>query len=82
MTIDPDKLIKSGIDNMLKTLDPYTVYYPESETDEFTLMTTGKYGGIGSMVRNNGDYAVISEVYKGFPADQAGIKARRSSEKS
>ena len=52
--IDPDKVIKAGIDNMLKVLDPYTVYYPESEVDEFTFMTTGKYGGIGSMVRNNG----------------------------
>ncbi|MCX6325613.1 MAG: S41 family peptidase [Bacteroidia bacterium] len=73
--IDPDKVIKSGIDNMLKTLDPYSVYYPESEVDEFTFMTTGKYGGIGSLVRSNGDYVVISEVYKGFPADRAGIKA-------
>jgi carboxyl-terminal processing protease len=73
--IDPDKLIKSGMDNMLKTLDPYTVYYPESESDEFTFMTTGKYGGIGSLVRNNGDYTIISEVYKDFPADKAGIKA-------
>jgi len=72
--IDPDKVIKAGIDNMLKTLDPYTVYYPESDVDEFTFMTTGKYGGIGSMVRSNGDYVVITEVYKGFPADLAGIK--------
>jgi carboxyl-terminal processing protease len=72
--IDPDKVIKSGIDNMLKTLDPYTVYYPESEVDEFTFMTTGKYGGIGSVVRSSGDYVVIIEVYKGFPADLAGIK--------
>jgi len=73
--INPDKVIKAGMDNMLKTLDPYTVYYPESEVDEFTIMTTGKYGGIGSLVRNSGDYVVISEVYKGFPADKAGIKA-------
>jgi carboxyl-terminal processing protease len=73
--IDPDKIIKSGIDNMLKTLDPYTVYYPESEVDEFTFMTTGKYGGIGSLVRQGEDYTVINEVYKGFPADLAGIKA-------
>jgi carboxyl-terminal processing protease len=72
--IDPDKVIKSGIDNMLKTLDPYTVYYPESDVDEFTFMTTGKYGGIGSQVRSSGDYVVISEVYRGFPADLAGIK--------
>lgn len=72
--IDPDKVLKAGMDNMLKTLDPYTVYYPESEADEFTFMTTGKYGGIGSLVRGSGDYVVISEVYKGFPADLAGIK--------
>ena len=72
--IDPDKVIQEGIDNMLKGLDPYTVYYPESDGDDFTFMTTGKYGGIGSTVRKSGDYVVISEVYKGFPADLAGIK--------
>jgi carboxyl-terminal processing protease len=72
--IDPDKVIRAGMDNMLKTLDPYTVYYPEEEADEFTFMTTGKYGGIGSLVRGSGDYVVISEVYRGFPADLAGIK--------
>lgn len=72
--INPDKIIKTGIDNMLKTLDPYTVYYPESEVDEVDFMTTGKYGGIGSLVRGGGEYAVISMVYKGFPADIAGIR--------
>jgi carboxyl-terminal processing protease len=72
--IDPDKLVKSAIDAMLKTLDPYTVYYPESEGDEVTFMTTGKYGGIGSLIRPEGDYVVISMIYKGFPADLAGIK--------
>ncbi|HOS70861.1 MAG TPA: S41 family peptidase [Bacteroidales bacterium] len=73
--INPDKIIKTGIDNMLKTLDPYTVYYPESEADDFTFMTTGKYGGIGSLVRGGNEYVVISQVYKGFPADMAGIRA-------
>jgi carboxyl-terminal processing protease len=73
--INPDKTIKTGIDNMLKSLDPYTVYYPESDADDFTFMTTGKYGGIGSRVRGSGDYVVIIEVYKGFPADRSGIKA-------
>ena len=73
--INSDKIIKTGIDNMLKTLDPYTVYYPESNVDELSIMTTGKYGGIGSLVRNNGDYVIISDVYKGFPADIAGIRA-------
>lgn len=73
--IDPDKIVKSGIDNMLRTLDPYTVYFPESDADEFAILTTGKYGGIGSLVRGGGEYVVISEVYKGFPSDLAGIKA-------
>ncbi|TAL63178.1 MAG: S41 family peptidase [Bacteroidetes bacterium] len=73
--IDPDKIVKAGIDNMLRTLDPYTVYFPESEAEEFTILTTGKYGGIGSQVRSSGDYVVVSEVYKGFPADLAEIKA-------
>jgi carboxyl-terminal processing protease len=73
--INPDKIIKTGIDNMLKSLDPYTVYYPEADADEFTFLTTGKYGGIGSLVRSGGDFVIISEVYKGFPADKAGIRS-------
>ncbi|NOY37011.1 MAG: S41 family peptidase [Chlorobi bacterium] len=73
-TIQPDKLVKSGIDAMLNTLDPYTVYIPESEMANFRFMTTGQYGGIGSLIRKEGDYAVISELYKNFPADKAGLK--------
>jgi carboxyl-terminal processing protease len=72
--INPDKLVKAGIDDMLKTLDPYTVYYPESEGDEITFMTTGRYGGIGSVIRSGGDYVVVQLVYKGTPSDVAGIK--------
>jgi len=73
--IKPDTLIPSGIDAMLKTLDPYTVYIPESKMADFKFMTTGQYGGIGSLIRKGKDYAIISEVYKGFPADEAGLKA-------
>jgi carboxyl-terminal processing protease len=73
--INPDKIIKTGIDDMLKSLDPYTVYYSEADADEISFMTTGKYGGIGALVRNSGDFVVVTEIYKGFPADQAGIKA-------
>ncbi len=72
---DPEKMIKTGIDAMLKTLDPYTVYIPESELEDFNFMTTGQYGGVGSLIRRGTDYIVISEVYKGFPADKAGLKA-------
>lgn len=70
---DPEDLIHTAIDHMLESLDPYTTFIPESDLDELNLMTTGKYGGIGSLVRKNGEYAVISEVYRGFPADEAGI---------
>jgi carboxyl-terminal processing protease len=73
--INPDKIIRTGVDNMLKSLDPYTVYYSESEADDFDFLVSGKYGGIGSLVRGGGEYVVISEVYKNFPADRAGIKA-------
>ncbi|NMC41846.1 MAG: S41 family peptidase [Bacteroidales bacterium] len=71
---DPDKIIRAAIDGILRALDPYTSYYAESETGELDLLTTGKYGGIGCLVRNNGDFAIVTEVYKGFPADAAGVK--------
>lgn len=72
--IDPDKLVKTSINEMLKTLDPYTTYYPEEDVEDIAFMTTGKYGGIGATIRNSGDYAVVTQVYKGFPADLSGIR--------
>ena len=73
--IDPEKLIEKSINEMLQSLDPYTVYIPESGIDDFNFATTGKYGGIGSLIRKSGDFAIISEIYKDFPADLAGLKA-------
>lgn len=72
--IDPDVVIKSGINGMLQRLDPYTTYYPEDQVDDIAFMTTGKYGGIGAIVRKSGDYAVITQIYRGFPADISGIR--------
>ena len=72
---DPEAMIKTGINAMLKTLDPYTVFIPESELENFNFITTGHYGGVGSLIRPSGDYIVISEVYKDFPADKADLKA-------
>ncbi|MBM3420277.1 MAG: S41 family peptidase [Bacteroidetes bacterium] len=72
--VDPDKIVRTGINSMLQTLDPYTVFYAEEEVDDIAFMTTGKYGGIGALVRNAGDYTVITQVYKGFPADISGIR--------
>ena len=71
--IDADKTITTGINAMLKSLDPYTVYYPESETEELSLMTTGEYAGIGSVINKKGDHVIIREPYKGSPADKAGL---------
>ena len=71
---DPAKLMKSAADGMTSTLDPYTEYMPEEEVAEFEMMTTGKYGGVGSLIRQKGDYVRFAEPYKGCPADRAGIK--------
>ena len=72
---DPGKLMKKGIDAMLKSLDPYTTYIPESEIEDFRFMTTGQYGGIGALITKRGDYVFISEPYEGFPAHKAGLMA-------
>ncbi len=73
--VDPEKMVKESIDAMLESLDPYNKFYPESEVDELKFMTTGNYGGIGALIQKKGDYAIISQPYKGFPADKAGLRA-------
>lgn len=72
---DPEKLVDASIDGMLKTLDPYTTFIPESEGDNFRFMTTGEYGGIGSLIRRSGNYTIIAEPYEGFPAAMSGLRA-------
>ncbi len=71
----PGELMKTGIDAMLKSLDPYTVYYPESDIEDYRFMTTGQYGGIGALIRKNGEYVMISEPYENMPAQKAGLMA-------
>lgn len=73
--VDPEELMEASIQGMLESLDPYTTYIPESDTDELKFMTTGQYGGIGAMIRKAGDYSMISEPYRGFPAQRAGLRA-------
>ena len=72
---DAGELMKTGIDAMLESLDPYTTYIPESEKEDFEFMTTGQYGGIGAIITKNGDWVYVSEPYEGFPADKAGLIA-------
>ena len=72
--IDAEKLVRTGINEILGNLDPYTTYYSENELDDISFMTTGKYGGIGALIRKTDDYSIVTQIYKGFPADVAGIK--------
>jgi carboxyl-terminal processing protease len=73
--VNPSDLMKTGIDAMLDKLDPYTVFIPESEIEDFRFMTTGEYGGIGSLIHKQGDYIIISEPYENSPAQKSGLKA-------
>ncbi len=71
---DPEKLVNTGIDAMLSSLDPYTTYIPEAEMDDFRFQTTGEYGGIGSIIRRSGSKTIIADPYEGFPAAKAGLR--------
>lgn len=73
--IKPGELNKIAIDAMLQSLDPYTVYVPESKLEDFDLMTKGEYGGIGALIQRQGDFVIITEPYKDFPAQKSGLKA-------
>jgi carboxyl-terminal processing protease len=76
-SIDPDKTIREGIDNMLYSLDPYTVYYPEDDQSELEQMIKGSFGGIGSIIMYDQKLkrSVISEPFEGTPAAKSGLKA-------
>lgn len=73
--INPTDLVKTSIDKMLESLDPYTNYIPESDMEDFRFMTTGEYAGIGALISKHGDQIVIAEPYEGFPAQKSGLKA-------
>ena len=73
--VDPAKLMRTGVDAMLESLDPYTNYISESEIEGFRYITEGKYNGIGAMIKKTGDYVTISEPYENCPAHKAGLKA-------
>jgi carboxyl-terminal processing protease len=72
---NPETLVENSINGMLKDLDPYTTFIPESDRENFNFMTTGEYGGIGSLIRRNGDYAIIAEPYENYPAARGGLRA-------
>ena len=73
--IDPGKLMKTGIDAIMKSLDPYTNYFSESQVEGFRYATEGKYNGIGVNFRIRDQYIMITAPMEGSPAQKAGLKA-------
>ncbi|MCF8254553.1 MAG: S41 family peptidase [Bacteroidia bacterium] len=73
--IDAGKLNKKAIDEMLRTLDPYTNFISEAEAEDFRFQMTGQYGGVGSQIVQKGDYVVITDPYEGYPAQKADLRA-------
>jgi carboxyl-terminal processing protease len=75
-TLNPKEVVGTAIKAMLEGLDPYTVYYPENDVKELKMMLTGKYAGIGSLIRYHKKLhrVVIDEPYEGMPAAEAGLK--------
>src|SRR3989337_3151554 len=72
--VEPEKLVRKGIDAMLESLDPYTDYISEDEMESFRISTTGQYGGVGAMIGVVNKKVVITQPYKGFPAYSNGIR--------
>ncbi len=72
--LDPGKLMRTGIEAMVNSLDPFTNYISESDIEGYRFITEGKYNGIGAQSKKMGDYVTITELYEGQPADQAGLK--------
>ena len=75
-TLDANKVITAGIDAMLETLDPYTEYYPETRQKQLKTMLTGKYAGIGALIRYHQKLkrVVVDEPYEGMPAAEVGLR--------
>ncbi len=72
--VNPNKLMRTGIDAMLNSLDPYTNYIPEDEVEDFRTSNTGQYGGIGAITRQIGNRTVVTMIYEGYPAAKNGLK--------
>jgi carboxyl-terminal processing protease len=72
--VNPNKLVRTGIDAMLGSLDPYTNYIPEDEVEDFRTVNTGQYGGIGAVTREIGNRTVVTMIMEGYGAQKGGLK--------
>lgn len=72
--VNPNKLVRTGIDAMLNSLDPYTNYIPEDEVEDYRTINTGQYGGIGAITREIGNRTVVTMIMEGYGAQKGGLK--------
>lgn len=72
--IDPAKLMRTGIEAMVESLDPYTNFISESEVEDYRILTTGQYGGVGATIFTREKNVILREAYEGFPAQKAGLR--------
>ncbi|MFI3282801.1 MAG: S41 family peptidase [Rikenellaceae bacterium] len=72
--VEPQQLLKDAAYGMTRMLDPYSAYLAEEDMADFQVMTTGKYGGIGSVIRQKGKYVIIAQPYKDSPAAKSGLR--------
>ncbi len=72
--VDPSKLMRTGVDAMLNSLDPYTNYISESDIEGYRYITEGKYNGVGAAFDKTGDFVFITDVFDSSPAQKAGLK--------
>ena len=72
--IAAEELLEAAAGGMISATDPYSEYLSESDMAGFEIMTTGRYGGVGSLIRKRGDYVIFAQPYKGSPSDVAGVK--------
>ena len=72
--VNPNTLVRTGIDAMLQSLDPYTNYIPEDEVEDYRTMNTGQYGGIGAITREIGDRTVVTMIMEGYGAQKGGLR--------
>src|SRR3954464_2763941 len=72
--VNPNTLVRTGINAMLASLDPYTNYIPEDEVEDFRTVNTGQYGGIGAVTREIGNRTVVTMIMEGYGAQKGGLK--------
>ncbi|QHV95253.1 S41 family peptidase [Spirosoma endbachense] len=72
--INPNRMVKTSIDAMLKALDPYTNFFAEDEIEDYMTMTTGRYNGIGALIGQRQNKSIVLMVYEGTPAEKSGLQ--------